>query len=598
MSHRTAVTPVPDAQTKPPRQPLLWAALAYGAGILAGSYAWRPALWWFVAALAFIGAGAFYVRRRWWLAFPLALGALFFVGALEIQLRDSERPPGTEILPFADGNEAMVTAHVRREGEIRDAGYGGLRETVDLETEEIVSGHGRRQVRAGLRLSIYRDEIDGAPEESGTGAPMRIYRYGERLHFPAKLHPPRNFRNPGAFDYEGYLANEGILVLGSTKSTKVEVLPGFVGTRVAQWRDRIHHSIVRKIHALWSPEDAALVDAAVIGESAFLTPATRVDFQRSGTYHILVVSGMNVSILAFVVFWVMRRLGLNEGLGSGTTVLLCAAYAFVTDVGPPVWRAVLMLTIYLGVRLLYRERSMLNALGAAALGLMVADPRSFRGPSFQLTFLAVFIIAAIAVPLLQRTSQPYLRGLRHLDSQAFDRTLAPRVVQMRLDLRLVAGRLTYLLGTRVPRLALNITARGTLSAYELLCVSSLMQVGLALPMALLLPPGHGRWNPRQRSFRSAHRITHAVSSALRRLELRGRYAGQIGHGGRGRSARDYRRRTLAWRVAHRRPPRGHAGTRHHCNCSRHARHCDGAGPTVSETSRCRRRSARLWRSLG
>jgi competence protein ComEC len=50
------------------------------------------------------------------------------------------------------------------------------------------------------------------------------------------------------------------------------------------------------------------MDAAVIGESAFLTPDTKSDFQRSGTYHILVVSGMNASILAFVVFWVMRRM--------------------------------------------------------------------------------------------------------------------------------------------------------------------------------------------------------------------------------------------------------------------------------------------------
>jgi competence protein ComEC len=312
---------------------------------------------------------------------------------------------------------------------------------------------------------------------------MRVFRYGERLRFPAKLRMPRNFRNPGAFDYRGYLADNGIVVLGSAKATTVEVLPGFVRTRFGAWRDRVHHSIVRKIHALWGAQDAALMDAAVIGESAFLTPDTKTDFQRSGTYHILVVSGMNVSILAFVVFWVMRRMRLGDGLASGLTVILCAGYAFVTDVGPPVWRAVLMLTVYLGVRLLYRERSMLNALGAAGLALMVADPKTFLGPSFQLTFLAVFIVAAIAIPVLERTSQPYLRGLRHLESSDFDRTLPPRVAQMRLDLRMIAGRLARFLGRRVPVAALSIAARGTLSAYELLCVSTLMQLGMALPMA-------------------------------------------------------------------------------------------------------------------
>ena len=88
----------------------------------------------------------------------MALGALFFVGALEIQLRNSERLPGGEILSFADGTERTVTAHVTREGEIREAGYGGWRETLDLETEEIASDRDPRQIRAGLRLTIYGKE--------------------------------------------------------------------------------------------------------------------------------------------------------------------------------------------------------------------------------------------------------------------------------------------------------------------------------------------------------------------------------------------------------------------------------------------------------
>lgn len=105
-----------------------------------------------------------------------------------------------------------------------------------------------------------------------------------------------------------------------------------------------------------------------------------------------------------------------------------------------------MLTVYLGVRLLYRERSMRNALGAAGLGLLVADPKTFLGPSFQLTFLAVLSVAAIAIPVLEITSQPYLRGLRHLESTDLDRTLPQRVAEMRLDLRMIAGRLARFLG--------------------------------------------------------------------------------------------------------------------------------------------------------
>src|SRR6266550_7579312 len=81
-----------------------------------------------------------------------------------------------------------------------------------------------------------------------------------------------------------------------------------------------------------------------------------------------------------------------------------------------IWRATLMLVVYLCARWLYREKSMLNAIGAAALALMVADPRVLFGASFELTFLCVWLVAAVGIPLLERTLEPIRRGLRYLDS--------------------------------------------------------------------------------------------------------------------------------------------------------------------------------------
>lgn len=460
---------------------MLWTALAYAAGIVVGSFAWRPSTWWVIAALAFVAAGSYFVSRRRWLAYGLGMGATFFAGALAIQLRTAQ---GTAIAPADLASEPIsVRAHVTRQGEIHNAARGGLRQSLEIESEEIEQDGQATPLRAGVRLTVYTKESEQEYDAAGAPVPMHVYHYGDRLQLTAKLRPPRNFRNPGAFDYRGFLADRGVVLLGSAKSSAIDVVPGFAGNRWEQWRESAHASIVAKIHRLWRREDAALMDAAVVGEGAFLTPDTKVDFQRSGTYHILVVSGMNVSILAFVIFWAMRRLRLGNGVASLFTVVLSAAYALVTDVGPPVWRAVLMLSVYLGARLLYRDRSMLNALGAAALCVMVADPRALLGPSFQLTFLAVFIIAAIAAPLLERTSQPYLRGLRFLNSEGFDGTLPPRVAQLRLDLRLLAGRAAKVLGQRASLVFTGAIARLLLSIYELLCVSALMQAGLALPMA-------------------------------------------------------------------------------------------------------------------
>jgi competence protein ComEC len=389
------------------------------------------------------------------------------------------------LLQFADGSEVVVTAHVTKEGTLQQEGSGDVRQRLDLETEQIARGNEKLEVQSGLRVSIYdqqpKRELQKGQEASVATA--RLFHYGERLRFPAKLSAPRNFRNPGAFDYRAYLKESGIVALASAKSASVDVLPGFCGSRVGRWRSRIHRSIIEKVHALWPPHEAALMDAMVIGEDAFINHPIRMDFQRSGTYHVLVVSGMNVSILALVTFWFLRRLRMSDLIAGTITVSLMVTYAFLTALGAPVWRATLMLGLYLGARLLYREKSMLNAIGAAALGLLIVNPRVLFGASFQLTFLCVWLVAAVGIPVLERTTLPCARGTRHADSTSYDYVLPPPVVQFRLDLRMIAGRLQRVLGLRFPLPALAACSRTALGACELLIISVIMQIGLALPMA-------------------------------------------------------------------------------------------------------------------
>src|SRR5206468_10319186 len=111
---------------------------------------------------------------------------------------------------------------------------------------------------------------------------------------------------------------------------------------------------------------------------------------------VLVVSGMNVSILALFTLWALRRVSLGQVVASLFAIALILGFAAVTNVGPPVWRAALMFAVYLATRLLYRDRAMLNALGAAALALLIVDPQSLFGASFQMTFLCVGLVAAVA----------------------------------------------------------------------------------------------------------------------------------------------------------------------------------------------------------
>ncbi len=437
-----------------------------------------------IAAVVLGSSGMFFLRERVGPAFIVMLGVMFVCGALLIQLRPPDEAGRAQILPFAKASEVVVSGHVKKEGTLQKKDFGEDVQKIDMETEQIVADGTTSPIQSGLRITIA-----GKEDESGTGSPSDkpaatdIFRYGERLRFRVKLSLPRNFRNPGAFDYEGYLAENGIAALGSVKLQDITVLPGFSGSRAELWRTRVHHSLIEKIQALWPPNQAALVDTVLLGDNNLLGVETRTDFQRTGTYHVLVVSGLKVGILALVTFWMLRKLGLNDFASSALTALLAVSYAILTDVGAPVWRATLMLILYLATRLLYRQRSILNTVGAAALALLVVDPSQLFGASFQLSFLCMLVIGGIGMPILDRTMKPLSRAFRNLDATSYDLALSPSLVQLRLDLRLIAGRFQRLFGTRLPLIGIAGLGRCFVLVSEFVLISILLQAGFVLPMA-------------------------------------------------------------------------------------------------------------------
>src|SRR5262249_6465881 len=209
-------------------------------------------------------------------------------------------------------------------------------------------------------------------------------------------------------DYEGYLRGIGISALASVKAEDIEVLPGESGSRLGFWRSRIRQSILEHMRrrGLWGNDDAALFSAMIIGDDSWLLRDVREEFQKTGVYHLLVVSGMNVALLAFAVFWLARRLRCPEWAASLVTIGLAVFYAYIAAMGVPIQRAVLMLALFLMTRLLYRARSALNATGFAAMAVLVLSPSALFDQGFQLTFLALLAMPAISLHRLKRTPAP------------------------------------------------------------------------------------------------------------------------------------------------------------------------------------------------
>ena len=468
------------------QEPVFLLAVAFSVGIIAANYLWRSPFAWLLAFLIATAGAIFFYRRSPQVGFALALLAVVPLGGFYLQARDAAQPAIAQSLqPYATGqDEVQVTAYVIREGLVREGRYGGKQESVDVKTERLQMVERAFDAAVGIRLTIYSKQAEeDEARDAGAESPLRVYTYGQRLRFTAKLRMPRNYRNPGATDMAGYLASQGIRLTGSARASSVEVLPGFVGSRVGLWRSAARRSVLAHIAQLWPGERGALMQAMLIGGRAFFGREIKTDFQRTGTYHILVVSGINVGILAFAAFWALRRLPMGETWATITTILLSWGYAFLADLGSPIVRATITLNIYLLTRLLFRDRAALNGLGIAALGILLVNPRTLFEASFQLTFLSVIAVAGIAVPILRNTLYPLRNAVRNFDSPAFDFSLPTRAAQFRSDLRLIREQLGRVVGPRAANFVVVRGARFFLGAAELLFISTVIQIALAFPMA-------------------------------------------------------------------------------------------------------------------
>ena len=126
-------------------------------------------------------------------------------------------------------------------------------------------------------------------------------------------------------------------------------------------------------------------------------------------------------------------------------------------------------------------------LGGVALILLYFRPAWLFESGFQLSFAAALLIVGVAVPILERTTEPYRRALWRLDDVLLDDYFSPRIAQTRLDLRALVYALRRRVGffDRFPALSRNIVVAPVkllVWVANILTFSAVLQLGLLLPM--------------------------------------------------------------------------------------------------------------------
>lgn len=231
------------------------------------------------------------------------------------------------------------------------------------------------------------------------------WRSGDRVEVAGTLESPPVL---DGFSYSDYLARRGIVSV--VNSARIKLLArgqiGFPLGALNVLRDHLASVLSR---ALPEPQ-AGLAQGILIGLRANIAPAVLDAFSRTGTTHILAISGFNIAVVAGALSLVTRRI-LQRAPAALIAVLGIVLYTALVGAGPSVVRAAVMGVIVIAATYLGRQSHVLTSLTVVAALMTLLDPLILWDVAFQLSFLATGGLALVA-PALSRLLAPLPAFLR------------------------------------------------------------------------------------------------------------------------------------------------------------------------------------------
>jgi competence protein ComEC len=336
------------------------------------------------------------------LSLILAIILFALIGILYLQSILSPHLSPNHITHYATGEKVVLEGILYKPPELFSD-----KTRLYLQTEKIIE-HNKINIINGRLLLTIKEKLYS-------------FNYGDRVRFSTKLRFPRNFNNPGRFDYQRYLALKGILIIASlydgTTIVKVgTTVPNPLVLQGEHYRTRIRNFL--STH-LTSPE-ADIARALILGEKGGITQELREQFSATGVAHILAISGLHIGIIALVSFFLVKNLlKCSTWLILATDISKVAAlltlvpvmsYWFIAGYGPGTTRATIMVITYLIAIIIGKQEDVWNTLAFAAFIILIFSPSSLFDISFQLSFISVmailYLTSHLSKFLFQRTPDP------------------------------------------------------------------------------------------------------------------------------------------------------------------------------------------------
>jgi competence protein ComEC len=225
---------------------------------------------------------------------------------------------------------------------------------------------------------------------------------GDELRLYGELSKPKAVLNPGEFDYGCFLAQKNIHALFQTIGKKsVRVTREGARLLPARILAEMRRSLAALIDKLYGASEAAILKALVLGLRSDVSPEVRDQFVKTGTIHLLAISGMNITMIAGTFYLIFLFFGLRFRPAAFLTALIVVLYVGLAGSGIPIQRAGCGALLVLVAMLAGRPAHLLNSLCFAFFAILVWNSQSLWNIGFQLSFLCVLSLILI-LPIFTR----------------------------------------------------------------------------------------------------------------------------------------------------------------------------------------------------
>ncbi len=463
-------SPVP--QTFPvPREPALTAALLFAAGILLDRFG-HLTMWHWLSSGALIAVVALMAFRVGWGRTTATLVALILIaaGGARHHLFWSLRAANSVASLPAEARPVRLKAVVVSPISVRNRNRPGVPTWMRLdhslflaECQSLIGQDGTTQSATGLvRVDVAGHVLDCVP--------------GDVIQILGQMQAADPPSNPGDFDYPDYLRSRGIdrLVRCDTPDTITLIeRPMGVPAVLSRARESVRSECDRLMFDHLPPDLQPVAASLLIGDRSDLMEETEMAFIRSGTMHILAISGLHIGVLAGFVMLLCRVIGLRNLTTSLLVLSVVYGYAAIAESRPPVMRAVVLSTLIVVGKIMGRKSDGLQSLALSALILLLINPADLFDIGAQLSFLAVGVIFTLSDWIAERTYVSYQERLL-----AGERTLVVRMCST--GGRWLLG--AYTMSTMIWIITLPITMR----TFHLVSPAGLVVNALLTPVSTLV----------------------------------------------------------------------------------------------------------------